>query len=417
MKKTLATILMAAAMAPLAMADDDKASELNIVENYEAAQTNVPKDGYVVVLYADGWDKYSEKLAKQFLKNKQIKKVFADSVLIEMPVPNLSTEETNKARSTKLGKLRWEGPHTYPAFALYDKSGRYYTTVCIPYADRKAFSKIAQLIEEAHKAVDEQNALLEKAKGETGLARARTLGKAASFKNIRRPDNIVRMIKECDKDDKSGYIRSLEFNMHGYAEGSAKNAYKSKDEWKTVLKEVEDKIADKAYTDEQRQGLYATAVGLLHRHGTMEDQKKLVKYIRAMKNIDPDSIVGISADHAQIIWVSELSYADGWSPTVLPLDETPTEIKGPLPIKAAGKYEVTFTYSSGRHQLIVLGVQLYDGSKKVAEDMHRGTTGIKHNNNVYTLEVAAKVKDPHLKVIFDMKKDRDSRGSIKIEKK
>ncbi|MBQ3525501.1 MAG: hypothetical protein IJA63_04425 [Akkermansia sp.] len=416
MKKTLATILMAAAMAPLAMADNDKAAELNIVENYEAAQANVPKDGYVVVLYADGWDKYSEKLAKQFLKNKQIKKAFADSVLIEMPVANLSTEETNKARGAKLGKLRWEGPHTYPAFALYDKSGRYYTTICIPYEDRKAFSKIANLIEEAHKAVDEQNALLEKAKGETGLARALTLGKAASFKNIRRPDNIVKMIKECDKDDKSGYIRSLEFNMYGYAEGTAKKAAET-GEWKPILKEIEDKIADKAYNDEQRQGLYAMAIGLLHRHGTMAEQKKLVKYIRSMKSIDPDSILGVSAEHAQTIWARQLSYADGWSPAVLPLDETPTELAGPLPIKGAGTYEVTFTYSSGSHQLVVLGVQLFDGNKKVAEDMHRGTTGIKHNNNVYTLEVGAKVKDPHLKVIFDMKKDRQSNGTIKIEKK
>jgi hypothetical protein len=118
-----------------------------------------------------------------------------------------------------------------------------------------------------------------------------------------------------------------------------------------------------------------------------------------------------------MLWVSNLSYADGWSPAVLPTDTKLTEVKGPLPIKAAGTYTVTFTYSRGSHQLVVLGVELYDGDKKVAEDKHRGTTGIKHNQNVYTLEVSSTVKNPVLKASFDMVKDRDSYGTIRIEKK
>lgn len=381
-------------------------------ENYQSVQGNVPEGGYVLALYADGWDKYSEKLTEKMLADASMKTALAGSVVIEYAVPNLSTDETNKARADKLGKLRWVAANTYPAFALYDKNGRHYATVTVPYSDRKDPEKIAQQITAAKEALAKQNALLEKAKGETGLAKAQSLGKSALFENINRPDNIVKMVKEADPQDKSGYVRRLEFNGHAYAIESAGTK-----DWKATLKDVEDKIGDKNYSDTQRQGLYATAIGLLRRHGDLNDQKKVVRYLREMEKIDPNSPLGRSADHAKTIWVSELSVADGWSPVVLPMTEEPAEIKGPLPIKAAGTYEVTFTYGSGRHQLVIKGVRLYDGSRKIAEDMHDGTTGIKHNKNVYTLEVPAKVKSPKLEAIFYMPKDRDSYGTISVKKK
>lgn len=423
-----------ATLAPLAHAGDAKtakkahaarseaaAEELNMAENYEAAQANVPEDGYVLALYAEDWDKFSKKTVKSFYKNKAFRQEMANSVIIEYAAPNFFSAPTKenpdlrdcrKEREAKLGKLKWTGAHTYPAFVLYDKNGRHYATVLVPHADRKNPEKIAKQIAAARKALAEQNDLLAQAEKESGIAKAKLLGKAASFSNINRPDNIVKRIKEVDPEDKSGYVRSLEFNGHAYAEGTSKTK-----DWKATLAEVEAKIADKSYTDAQRQGLYATAIGLLHRHGTVADQKKLVKYLRAMEKLDPDSILGISAERAEMLWVVDLSYADGWSPAVLPTDTTPTEVKGPLPIKEAGTYTVTFSYTRGAHQLVVLGVELYDGNKKVAEDIHRGSTGVRQDKNVYTLEVSSAVKNPVLKVSLDMTKSRDSYGTIRIEKK
>ena len=382
------------------------------VANYQAAQDKVTDGGYVLALYADGWDKYSKKLAEKMIADSAVKKAMAGSVLIEYGVPNLSSEATNKEREAKLGKLRWVAPDTYPAFALYDKNGRHYATVTVPYADRKDPDKIAGKIAAAKDALAKQNALLEQAKGESGLAKAQTLGKSAVFENINRPDNIVNMIKEADPQDKSGYVRRLQFNGHAYAIESADTK-----DWQATLKDCEDKIKDKAYSDAQRQGLYATAIGIIRRHGDLKDQKKVVSYLREMEKIDPKSPLGRSADHAKTIWVSNLNVADGWSPAVLPKTTDPVEIEGPLPINAAGTYEVTFTYSRGPHQLVIKGVRLYDGSRMIAEDMHDGSTGIKHNKNVYTLEVPAKVKVPKLEAIFNMPKDRDSYGTISIKKK
>ena len=413
MKKTILTVLLAATVVPFALAAPaKKASALQEAESYAAAQSNVPEDGYVVALYADGWDKFSKKLSDSMLNDAAMKKALADSVIIRYAVPNFASEAGNKARADKLGKLKWTGAHTYPAFVLYDKNGRHYATVLVPYSERDEADKIAARITAARKSLAKQNELLESAKTLNGVEKAKALGKSAVFENINRPDNIVKMIKEADPKDESGYVRRLEFNMHGYAEGTAKTK-----DWKQTLKEVEEKIADKAYSDAQRQGLYCTAIGLLHRHGSVADNKKMKSYLSEMKKLDPNSIQGASAEHAEVLWISNLSVADGWAPAVLPPDTAFTEISGPISIKDAGTYEVTFTYASGPHQLNIKGVQLYDGNKKIAEDIHNGSTGIKHNKNVYTLTVPAKVKKPRLMGSFDMVKDRNSYGNITIKKK
>lgn len=428
MNYILSSILVSAAAACLCSAAADKttAPAVKLVENYEAAQANLLEDGYAIITYADGWDKLSKKTAHKLLKNSAVREALKNTVTIEYAAPNFWTtppkdcsaeeaanmRDTNKERQSKLGKLKWVGPHTYPAIILYDKNGRHYATITIPYSERNKAKDIAAKITAAHESLAKQNELLQKAESAQGLEKARLLGQSAVFDNINRPDNIVKRIKDVDPNDKSGYVRRLEFNMHGYAESTAKTK-----DWRATLKEVEDKIDDKAYSDTQRQGLYATACGLLHRHGSIDDMPKLSRYLREMEKLDPKSIQGVSADHAAVIWIKNLSIADGWSPAVLPYDDKFVDIKGPINIKTAGTYEVTFTYSSGPHQLVIKGVQLFDGNTKIAEDIHEGTTGIKHNKNVYTLTVPARVKSPKLKASFHMPTNRDSNGTISIQQK
>ena len=43
-------------------------------ENYQSVQGNVPDGGYVLALYADGWDKYSEKLTEKMLADASMTK-------------------------------------------------------------------------------------------------------------------------------------------------------------------------------------------------------------------------------------------------------------------------------------------------------------------------------------------------------
>ena len=139
--------------------------------------------------------------------------------------------------------------------------------------------------------------------------------------------------------------------------------------------------------------------------------------IARLREIDPDSILGQSAIDAERMWIRDLNLVEGWSPQVIPADTTPVEVAGPLPIKGAGTYEVTFTYRKGSHAAYIEAVELYDGKTKVAEDRHNGSAGIRHSNNVYTLKVASALKKPRLMVTFNMKQNRDSYGSITVSAK
>ncbi|MBR4309572.1 MAG: hypothetical protein IKT79_00955, partial [Akkermansia sp.] len=179
MKKVFSSVVLVAALASLSLNAAPKSSGIRVVESYEVAQSAVPEGGYVVAVYADGWDKYSQKLIQKLLKESDVVKALDGCAVIEYGVPNLSTEATNKARADKLGKLKWVGANTYPAFLMYDKNGRHYATVLIPYADRNNEGKIAQQLSAARQALTKQNELLEKAKGEEGLAKAKTLGQSA----------------------------------------------------------------------------------------------------------------------------------------------------------------------------------------------------------------------------------------------
>ena len=117
------------------------------------------------------------------------------------------------------------------------------------------------------------------------------------------------------------------------------------------------------------------------------------------------------------MWVRELNLIEGWSPEVIPAEKTPVEVSGSLPFKEAGTYQVSFNYQRGSHAARFMAVELYDGKTKVAEDRHNGSAGLKHSNNVYTLEVPKAVKKPRLYITFDMETNRDSYGRITVTKK
>ena len=70
MKKTLFSLLVAAALAPVTLlaAPEKSGAGPRTAPNYEAAQASVPEDGYVLALYADGWDKFSKPLVEKLLK-------------------------------------------------------------------------------------------------------------------------------------------------------------------------------------------------------------------------------------------------------------------------------------------------------------------------------------------------------------
>lgn len=157
---------------------------------------------------------------------------------------------------------------------------------------------------------------------------------------------------------------------------------------------------------EERYKLNCELVQLLRKHGNFTDRWQLLNALQeARKHAE-----GKTAPAA------ELNYAEGWSPEVIPSDDTPVEVTGNLPFSTPGSYEVILSYKGGKFAGKFTAIELYDGEHKVDEDCHVGTAGYEHYDNIYKLTVPVKLKKPRLFIRFDQPKSKDSYGEIAIVK-
>ncbi len=404
MKPTLIALALTLTLAPLPLQAVQQA------ETYEQASSLVGDDGYILFAYADGWDTYSRRVCQTLMNSAKVKKVARNAVLMELPVPEAPTKEEQADLQKRFGKLKLPKADSYPALLLFDKDGRHYSTICGPFMQKARPTKVSALLEARLAGCQKQRKLLEEAQKAEGVEKARLLCQASIIPDIARPDNLGKQLRAADPEDKSGVIRRLLFNPWAFTEKIRKM------EPDAALAELEKMLADNAYTDEQKQIFCTNAIGVLHRHGGENAAERIADYARRMRAFAPDTTLGKSYPIVTRQWVSQLSYAEGWAPNNLPKDNTPVELKGPLPISEAGTYSLLFQYESGRQGATILAVELYDGDKKVAEDRHRGFAGIKSDKNNYDLKVTAPVREPRLFITFDMKGKLDSRGHVIIHR-
>ena len=388
------------------------ASAFQKAETMEEAKAKAGKDGIVIVTYADGWDKYSKKTALNMLKNESVKKALGNAVVLQLGVPNVSSKEDHEANSERFGKIDLSFPDSYPAFLFYDKTGYRLADLCVKFEECKKPKAFARRVKKVMESIDKQVGLLSKADAASGLEQARLLGQASLIPGLRKPQDVGRRIQNADPDDKTGMRRIATMNLYDVAVGVADTK-----DWEASLADMKQLLKNPNLTKDQQQQACCICIGLLRRHGGLARKAELKKMIDQLEEIDPDTLLGQSAKDARRLWIKELTLAEGWSPDVIPSDTTPVEVAGDIPMKSAGTYSVTFTYTSGNHAAKITAVELYDGKNKVAEDRHVGTTGHKSSNNTYTLNVPSALKNPRLLVTFDMGNDRMSNGVITVEKK
>ena len=406
MKVTHSLLALSLALAPLTAGAYQKA------ENIDQAKTMVTDDGYAVVMYARDWDKYSKKTAELMLADPAVTKALGNAVVMQLDVPNVTPKEEHEQNKQRFGGLNLDFPNVYPAIILYDKTGRRLTDICIPYSERKNPTAVAEKVAVAMAAARKQAKLLAKAESAQGVEKARLLGEAASVPGVNRPANVGRTMQQLDPENKSGMYEVATLNLFDTAIASADTK-----DWEADLAKMEKLMKNPLLTTDQKQQACCIAIGLLRRHGGIARMDDLKAMIARLRSLNPDSILGKAAIDAERLWVKEFTLAQGWTPELIPVDTNPVEVKGPIPISAAGTYEVTFTYTRGSHAAYIIAVELYDGQKKVAEDRHAGSTGLKSSNNTYKLTVPATVKKPRLLISFDMKTQRDSHGTITVTKK
>ena len=407
MNKSIKALALALVMLPSLAVAYPKA------DTFEQAKTKIKDDGLVVVfVHADGWDKHSKKTVDRMMKDADVSKALKDDVVMTLALPNTWSEKQDARLKEQFGKLRVPTPDSIPGINVYTKEGRVLASLSIPFKERKKPAVLAKRIAELKKAHARQSKLMAQAEQASGPEKARLLGEAAFVNGVSRPDNVQKMIQQADPDNKSGMVQVISLNLPHYAIGTAGTK-----DWQKSLADVKDLMKNPLFNKEQQQQLCCIAIGLLRRHGGMQHKEEMKKMIARLREIDPDSILGQSAIDAERMWVRELNLLEGWSPDVVPAEKVPAEVTGPIPMKEAGTYQVTFKYQRGAHAARFSAVELYDGKTKITEDRHDGNSGHNSRNNVYTLNVPKALKNPRLYITFDMEKNRDSYGKITITKK
>lgn len=393
-------------------------------DNYETAKNLVQDNGYILFAYAEDWDTYSKRTCEKLMSSEVVAAAAGNAVFIPVPIPNLMTEERKKADKEKYGPLQVADAPDYPAILMLDKNGRHYSTITGPFMHSKITAKcaaeVADMISQRLLGQKRQADLLEQAKGAKGVAKAKLIGEAAKIPNVNpveKVGQIIRQIKNLDPKDESGYARKLRDPMDFVGEIVGIEKGKNADQgWQPALKKVEEYLSDPVYSKEQQQALHALAIGLLHRHGGPRVASDIRKHAKIMRELDPNSYIGKSADLAEREWAVGFNLIDGWNPSVIGSDE-PIELQAPLPIRGAGAYEVTFNYERGNHACSIAAVSLYDGDKLVVEDRHAGSAGHSNKDNVYKLQVGAPLKEPHLFIEFKQGGSNNSFGHITITRR
>lgn len=76
-----------------------------------------------------------------------------------------------------------------------------------------------------------------------------------------------------------------------------------------------------------------------------------------------------------------------WSPKTVTNDYRPLTFKITDLIDGEGLYTITFRYSGGPARLNITSVELLQGGKPIAKDVHQGFAGNKHDGNAYTVDL------------------------------
>jgi hypothetical protein len=295
MKKLIRIVSLIAALAPLTASAYIKANSV------EEAKTRVTDDGYVVVTYAEGWDKYSKKTARQLMEHTAIKKALGkNTMLLTLGVPDVSTKKDHEENKARFGHLDLSFPNSYPAFIFYNKDGHRLADVCVSFEERKHPKKLARRISEVLDAAARQRQLLAQAETAGGVEKARLLGQAAAVPGLRHPANVARRIREADPDDRSRMHEFVTLNLPHRAIDTA-----STENWQATLSEIKEMMSIPLLTTEHKQQLCCIMIGLLRRHGGPQHLPALKETISQLRELDPDSIWGKSADDAARLWVKE----------------------------------------------------------------------------------------------------------------
>ena len=383
------------------------------VATYEQAQAKVNEEGYILFVYGDGWDKRAKEQMTALYNAPEIVKAAGNSVMMLVPLPESLNEAQKAALEKTMGKLALphvHSKHAFPAVVMYDKAGRIYTWISGPAMVYPEAGRIALTISRRKAGLQKQLQIMAAAAETKGEERANLLLQACRVENLERPDRAQQLIKEADPEDKSGCLAALNFFNTTVGDKAAEMSLSD------ILKAQDASIANPLLTVQQKQNACAYAIGTIRRRAGAGGSDLIRQYATQMKQLDPTSVLGQSADIVIRDWTHGLQLVRGWAPGTLPIQGQPTELLGKLPISEAGTYKLHFKPTGG-DKAIIARVALYDGDTLISEDVR--TTAIADNgqDHYYTLTASAKVNNPRIFITFNNEEhDRNTYGKFFITK-
>lgn len=383
------------------------------VATYEQAQAKVNEEGYILFVYGDGWDKRAKEQMTALYNAPEIVKAAGNSVMMLVPLPESLNDAQKAALEKTMGKLALphvHSKHAFPAVVMYDKVGRIYTWISGPAMVYPEAGRIALTISRRKAGLQKQLQIMAAADETKGEERANLLLQACRVENLERPDRVQQLIKEADPEDKSGCLAALNFFNTTVGDKAAEMSLSD------ILKAQDASIANPLLSVQQKQNACAYAIGTIRRRAGAGGSDLIRQYATQMKQLDPTSVLGQSADIVIRDWTHGLQLVRGWAPGTLPIQGQPTELLGKLPISEAGTYKLHFKPTGG-DKAIIARVALYDGDTLISEDVR--TTAIADNgqDHYYTLTASAKVNNPRIFITFNNEEhDRNTYGKFFITK-
>ena len=406
MKKTLSLLLVGTMLATAGL----PVQAAQQYPTFEAAKAKAPKDGYILFIYPEGWDKYGEKLCKKLIADAGVKAAAGDVGMILAPIYQDRNEKTNAEAKKIMGNLGYPGDMSnisYPALIFYDKDVRQYATLFGEELMTADVPEVAKLIAARMAAKKKQQALLDKS-GETSNTekKVKLILQAARVEGVSWPGYLKDTLKALDPEDKYGCRAALDFNF----------GLRKDEKLEDLLKRLDGVVKNEMLSPWQRQRACAVTLGHIRRTlGTMAGGPLITKYAKIMYKLDPKSALGVSAPVVMRDWVKEYRYGQGWSDQVIPATPVPM-LMHDVPIKTPGTYVVNFKLTTGRDGIIINRLRLMDGDKCVASHDERcEVSWAAGTNKNITLTVKKSLKNPMLEITYgnDANK-RSTWGEIKV---
>ena len=275
-------------------------SAATVYETQQAAAGAVTEDGYMLVVYAKGWDRFSEPFCKKVIAAPEIQEAAGKAALILAPFYQYASDDDKVEQAKIWGDLKEPSAtsmETYPCILMYDKSGYLYGRVQGTSFLKGTMAEVAAEVKAKLEAKHQQEAIMLKAETASGVEKAKLIADACAIEGIERPDGWRDMVKNADPGDQSGMVRRLNFDYYGFSQAYCGRKEDGGKELGTegTISAMRELLKDPAYTPEQKQAMHAVIIGTLRRSGASAAQLKGA--VLEMKKLNPNSHLGVTADH------------------------------------------------------------------------------------------------------------------------